>query len=142
MYLLKYRLTDGLIVGTWSANTEELLVPNIVDEDPLYGYLLSTSTVSPRDLQERHWVDEDTLETKTESTLAATPNPFDADGIDECDVTVTPFVPCTLLVNGSPNVLTTEDQILVLTAEAPVSLVITMAPLASHWADPITVEAI
>jgi hypothetical protein len=57
-------------------------------------------------------------------------------------VTVTPFVPCTLLVGTTPYALVPEDRHLVMTAEVPAVFQISVAHQAACWGTAISVEAI
>ena len=141
MYLLKYRQTDGAIVGSWSANTEDLLVPNIVAGDPTHAYLLAVSDVLPSVLQERWWIDDEMLVAKTVVQLTATPNPFVADGTNACWITVAPFHPCTVLLEGEGFALTEDDPQLLLTSAQPHTWEVRLQPQAQLWATPIVVEA-
>jgi hypothetical protein len=141
VYLLKYRLTDGAIVSSWSANTAELLEPNIVAGDPTYGYLLEESGLTPRQLTERCFVQDGAMQVKTEVTLSATPPTFLADGVASSSITVTPFVPCTVRIAGVPYALTAGDQAVILTADLPQVFPVDLAPHATVWAEPTSVEA-
>ena len=146
MVLIKYGLADeGRIAGVWNAATEDLLLPNIVTDDPIYGYLLTDAITEPRHAGARYRVDPvtETLEEKTEVTIVAVPATFAADGVTECLLTVDPFVPCTLLVNMTPQVLTAEDPVLTLTSMDPARFFVTLdESLITHWALPVSVEAV
>jgi hypothetical protein len=114
----------------------------IVEDDPVYGYLEDVvDEVSAPELFERWYIVDEVLTEKTELTITAAPTPFDADGIEECLITVDPFVACTLLVNGEPVVLTTGDDTLELTSDVPATFTIVLQPMATYWASAITVEA-
>lgn len=78
---------------------------------------------------------------KTAMTITAISSPFPPDGVTECAVTVSPFVACTLLVNGTPYALTTEDPTLILTSDVPATFHVSLAWMPTHWANPITVLA-
>jgi hypothetical protein len=145
--LLQYRLADGAIVSFWEANTPELLAPQFPGDDPTYGYLQLASThaqalTSAEDLYERWRIIDDAVVAKAQVVLTATPTPFAADGVAVCLVTVDPFVACTLLVNGQPLVLTPEDTTVELTSDVPATFRLALRPMATHWATPITVEAL
>jgi hypothetical protein len=89
-----------------------------------------------------HWyVSSGELVAATEVVLSADVTPFTADGVAECTITVSPFVPCTLLVNSSPYSLIPEDPHIVLTSDVPRQFRVVLAPLAGYWATPLLVEA-
>jgi len=139
--LLKYSLTDGQIAGLWRADSEALLSAQIVEDDPDFGYLLSDLLQGATDLQDRYYVIGGAVFAKTELTLSATPSPFAADGVTECTVSVTPFVECTLRVNGTSHALTVGDETLVITTDTPQTFTITLEPMGAYWAAGITAEA-
>ena len=145
--LLKYALSDGLITGLWNSNTPALLEAQRIPGDPTYGYAAVSDRsplgqLGPEVIQERWAVPAGVPTPKATHTLTASPNPFDADGVAVCSITLSPFVACTLLVNGTPYALTTGDQTLALTSDTPLLFRVVLAPLASAWAPPITVEAV
>jgi hypothetical protein len=142
MYLVKYQRSDGLIVGLWSANMLELLEPNRVLDDPLYGYVTYSSPASPHEVEEQSRVTAGAVVPKTAATITCTPATFAADGVAEAVITVTPFAPCTLLVDGQGQVLTTGDPILQLTSDIPHIFQLALAPHAEIWAPARTVEAL
>jgi hypothetical protein len=139
--LAHYQRSDGLILGLWSANTEALLLAQVVEGDPVHGYLL----VPDQDravLQEQYLVSASGLIAKPAVTLHATPSPFPADGSSVCTVSVVPFMPCTVLVDTTPYTLVSEDPVLLLTADAPTLFHISLPHQAACWGAPITVEAV
>ena len=141
--LCKYLRATGAIVGVWESNTMALVDAQTVVDDPTYGYIATSEPLSATDLQLSYYiVGNETVTAKTELTLSATPSPFAADGVEVCVISVTPFVPCTLVINGTPAVLTEGDETVSLTAEVPETFVVTLEPMATHWANPLTVEAI
>jgi len=139
--ILHYRLSDGLIQGMWTSNTQALVDAQIVPGDTTNGYLQVDTALDFQTLRERWYVHEDLLVSKAEVAIQADANPFEADGVTICTVTVSPFVPCTLLIDGAEVVLTPADDTAELTSEVPHTFQITLAPLAQYWAVPITVEA-
>ncbi len=139
--LAHYQRSDGLILGLWIANTEALLLAQVVEGDPVHGYLL----VPDQDravLQEQYLVSASGLIPKPAVTLHASPSPFPADGSSVCTVSVVPFVPCTVLVDTIPYALVSEDPTLLLTADAPTLFQISLPHQAACWGSPITVEAV
>lgn len=144
--LLKHQLTDGLIVGIWQSNSTALAQAQIVNDDPLYGYMLLSdlhhlNEIPQEQIQERWYISGTQTRAKTECTITATPNPFTADGTTVCSITVSPFVACTLMVNQEPYDLTTEDAILSLTSDTPMPFTVLLASQAQMWASPLLVEA-
>jgi hypothetical protein len=77
----------------------------------------------------------------TPVTITATPNPFAADGVTECTVTLDPFVAGTLLVGTTPYVLTSGDPTLVLTSDVPTTFAVRLAWNPTQYADPILIMA-
>jgi hypothetical protein len=145
-YLLAHERTTGLIQGVWSAAATEHLLPNVQEGHPTLDYLVvEEDTVSATQLQERYYVQNDTLVAAQELTLQAVPNPFVADGVAECVVQPEPFVPCTLLVESQGTQtsvpLTDSADPLRLTADTPQRFRIRLAPQAGSWATELFVEA-
>jgi hypothetical protein len=140
-YLVQYRTSDSQIEGVWSANTSAMLAAQIVQGQDTQRYL-ELDALPAGALAQQYYVPGDVLTAKTPLTLTATPTPFVADGVAVCAITVTPFVECTLLVNGVPYALVTGDATLLLTSDVPATFVVTLAPLLDAWAPPITVEAL
>jgi hypothetical protein len=139
--LVSYQRSDGLIRGLWSANNEAILLAQVVENDPVIGYLL----VPDQDklmLQEQYLVSASGLITKPAVTLQASPSPFPADGASVCTVSVVPFVPCTVLVDTTPYSLVSEDPTLLLTADAPTLFQVSLPHQAACWGSPLTVEAV
>ena len=138
--VIKYVLTTGQLIGVWEANTTAMLLPQIVEGDDTYGYLLREEP-APRP-QDQWWVQDGELVHAGELRIVPDVFSFAADGVAACTLTVSPFVPCTLLVNGVPWSLVPEDPALVLTSDVPQTFQVRLAPLAGYWASPITVEAV
>lgn len=139
--LASYQRSDGLILGIWRANTEALLLAQVTQDDPTTGYLL----VPDQDgsvLQQQYLVSASELIAKPAVTLHAMPSPFPADGSSVCTVSVTPFVPCTVLVDTTPYTLVSEDPVLLLTADAPTLFQVSLPHQAACWGSPFTVEAV
>lgn len=139
--LVRYRLTDGLIMGGWEATTDAMLRAQIPAEDATYGYLIDAEDRALAELSAAYGVQEGRFVAKVEGTITATPHPFAADGVTPCTVTVDPFVPCTLLVDGTPYALVPEDQAVILLSETPYTFHISLQPMAAYRAAAITVEA-
>jgi hypothetical protein len=139
--MLQYRLSDGWVQGTWESSTLANLQAQIVPDDPAYGYLATDIEITQQVLLAAYYVPDGVLTAKIVLTLTATPSPFVADGIAVCTVTVSPFVPCTLLVDGSEAALTAADPMLELTSNVPHVFHVELAPVAAYRADPVTVEA-
>src|SRR5262245_36239770 len=118
MMLIKYRRTDGAILGTWSTDLESLLRHQMQGEDPAHGYLMQEEDIDVGLVSARYYVTGGQLTPKTALTLTADPTAFPADGRTVCRITVTPFVPCRLLVDGQVVALTPGDAVLELTATA------------------------
>ena len=130
--LVKYLLADGGIVGTWDCPVLEVLEAQIVADDPEYGYSLETSVEQPEQLQAGFFYQDGALTPKTVLTLTATPEPFPADGVTQCHVSVSPFVPCTLVVDGTSYALVPADTDLELTSNVPRTFQVTLAPMAAY----------
>jgi hypothetical protein len=141
--LIAYTVADGLIQGVWeTADTNvELLVAQVDRSIEGRGYLVNASGLAASVLTTEYYIVDNSLAAKTVLTITATPNPFDADGFAVCQVSVTPFVECTLLVDGVPYTLTTGDPAVALTSDAPHTFQVTLSQIAPYRADPLTVEA-
>jgi hypothetical protein len=139
--LIKYALADGSIRATWSTDLASLLEAQRDTTDTTHGYLRQDTDMDMALLAERFWVQEAQLVPKTQLTLTAVPSPFPADGATRCHVSVSPFLPCTLLVEGVAYTLTEADPVLELTADARHTFVVALAPMATAWADLLMVEA-
>ena len=140
--LLQYRLDTRAIIGRWESNTIGIVDAQRVPDDPTYGYLASGTSLGIDVLHAQYYIAEDeTLTAKQTLTLTATPTPFAADGVTTCTVSVSPFVACQLLVDGTPETLTEGDQTLILTSDVPHVFQIALVPLDTAWAMPITAEA-
>ena len=99
MMVLKYRRGDGTIAAGFTSTVPELLRAQIVEDDPDFGYVHEEVDRTLGELYEHYHVHEGVLVRKPVGQFVATPNPFPADGTSPCEVTIEPFVPCTLLVN-------------------------------------------
>jgi hypothetical protein len=141
VYLLKFRRETGAIETTWHASTEEILRAQVVEDDPLYGYLLSDTETTADELQRTWRVEDGTLVAKAQLRLTATQARFLADGVAESAITVEPFVPCTLLIDLARYRLTDEDSTLIITALGAKVFVVQLDTMASHWAEPLVLEA-
>lgn len=139
--LVHYSKPAGHILGVWQADPTTLLTSQANADSPTQGYALTDTEVPMRQILSDYVWQDGALVAKTAVTLVAEPSAFAADGTSECSVTIEPFVPCTLLIDGQPLVLTQEDPIVVLTADAPHTFQVQlMAPAPCRAAD-LTVEA-
>src|SRR5262245_42464084 len=118
-YMLKYRLVDGLIEGVWDATPVTYLDAQVEVADTVSGYLFAESALSPLEVLEQHYVHQGEVTPKTVLTLTAAPATFRGDSASQCHVTVSPFTPCRLAVQGRTVDLTADDPVLVLTADRP-----------------------
>lgn len=140
-YVLQYVKADGRLVGVWQAAEDTSLLAQVAEETAAMAYAVTESDLAaPTLLATYDWVNG-ALTPKASLTLTATPNPFPADGVSECAITVVPFQSCTLRVNGQEQVLTPEDQTLLLTADSPQTFLLDLAPMGGFMAEGITVEA-
>jgi hypothetical protein len=139
--LLRYRVSDGAITGCWEG-IPAYLEAQVDTSDPTVGYFDDVVADIPLpELFEQWRIVEEVVTAKATVTILASPNPFAANGTAVCLVTVQPFVPCTLLVNGTPVALTLEDTTLELTSDVPATFQLALASMATHWALPLSVEA-
>ena len=84
----------GSFWGSGVPTLRQLLLAQVVEDDPVMGYLL----VPDQDgsvLQQQYLVSANGLIAKPAVTLHAVPAHFLADGTSVCTVSVMPFVPCT-----------------------------------------------
>jgi hypothetical protein len=139
--LAQYHRTDGLIQGTWSANTTTTLQAQIVPDDPTFGYLI-VADQDARVMQEQYVVANGILTPKPEVILQAVSNPFSADGTSICTISVVPFVPCTVLIDTTPYQLVPEDQTILLTSDVPRVFHVSLPHQAACWGASLTVEAV
>jgi hypothetical protein len=139
--LARYCLDTGMVTGVWESSSQALLEPNIVPDDSTHGYVFAEGA-QPSDIQERWCVVDDVLVEKTVLVITATSTPFAADGLEECSITVVPFVECTLELNGTPYALTTGDPAIELTSEVPAVFQCVLPLMAGYWATPLLVEAV
>jgi hypothetical protein len=141
--LIAYAVADGLIQGVWeTANTTvELLIAQVDRSIAGRGYLVDTSGLSALALTTDYYILDNTPTAKTVLTITATPNPFNADGFAVCQISVTPFVECTLLVDGVPYTVTDGDPDIALTSDVPHTFQVRLSHIAPYRADPLTVEA-
>jgi hypothetical protein len=139
--LLQYTLSDGQIYGVYEANTAALLEVQIVEDDPIYGYLIPLSPFE-MDRQDEYEVVSEVVVPKVRLRLTASPSPFVADGVVECAITVTPFVECAISVNGLTTPLTTGDPTLIVTADTPQTLQVRLVTMPGYYADAILIRAV
>jgi hypothetical protein len=140
--LLKYERSTGTIRGIFQSAVAGMLDAQIVPDDPVFGYVRYETALDADAIQRGYYVQEDGVAAKTPLTLTATPAPFAADGVTVCAVTVDPFVPCTVLVDGIPYALTEEDQTLELTSAVPHRFQVALGTMAAYMADPVSLEAV
>jgi hypothetical protein len=141
MLLVQYRSSDGLITSAWDANPPTLLLSQESGTDPDFATALFDTTLPPTMLFEGYYVQDGALVEKLALTLGAAPNPFPADGVTVCQVSVTPFVPCTLVVDGQASAVSGADPILELTASAAHVFVISLEPMGPYSALTLFAEA-
>lgn len=140
--LLRYRVSDGAITGCWEG-IPSYLEAQVDLTDPTVGYVEDVVADIPLATLFDQWrIVAEVLTAKVPLTFTASPTPFAADGIAVCTITVSPFVACTVLVNGTPMPLTVEDATLELTSDVPATFVMRVQPMGTHWAVPLTVEAV
>lgn len=139
--LIQYRVADGMIISICESYSLELLAQNRHEEDPAYAYLERQEHL-PLMEQERYEIRDGAVHAKQQIAIEADPLTFHADGIDECLVTVEPWHPCVLLVNGVAYPLTEDEPMLLITSDVPQTFTIVLAPMAGFWALPLQVEAI
>ncbi len=141
--LLRYTMTDGQITGVWTASSDALLAAQIVEDDPISGYLLTTEAIDPGIVQERYGLIAGVVTAKQERVLSADVPTFAADGVTMCTVSIVPFIACSVQVNGgTPVALSEADPTLEITADLPGRFVITLVRMAGTWAEPVMVEAV
>jgi hypothetical protein len=138
---VQYRRPDGYILGIWQAAVDTALQDQGEDPTATVGYQLVDTEIPITSLVVDYYMADVGLVLKDVLTLTATPTSIPADGISEAIITVTPFVPCSLIVSGQVFELTVGDEELVLTADSPQIFLITLAPIAAYKADAITLEA-
>jgi len=139
-YVVRYATDTGQIDGVYQSEVPALLDAQQRQEAGI-AYL-RTEQAMPLEQQDRYEVRAGQLVAKAEHQLTASVSPFPADGQTECQVTLTPFAPCTLLVNLTPVVLTEADPVLLLTAASARQFAIRLQPQAGIWAAPLNVEAL
>jgi hypothetical protein len=139
--LIKYERATGRIDGGWVSLTTACLEAQRQPDDATWAYLRLETEEDLAQITARRYVHADLVLAKQALTLTADPSPFAADGNTTCHITVAPFVPCTLLLDGQPYALTEADPVLALTADSPRRFVVELEPMVTAWADPLTVEA-
>lgn len=139
--MVRYRLGDGGIEGVWEATPVTMLDAQIQLEETDYGYVFVETGLLAVDVLQHHYVWQGELQRKTVLTLTAQAATFPADGASLCQVTVTPFVPCQVRVDGDVYPLTPEDPSVVLLADVPHRFLVSLEPLAAYEAAALTVEA-
>lgn len=137
--LVKYVRETGAIVGLFESEQPEVLDYQRL-LDPAAAYLLLEHAILPTE-QLQYDVCEGQVCRKALLVIQAEPSSFPAEGDAVSLLTVAPFVPCTLRVDGTHYALTDEDAILALTAEVPHLFQIELAPMPGYWASPILVRA-
>lgn len=133
-----YDTTSGRLTSLYEASSAAVVAQQFA---PSGEDLLVVETPLSIGVLDRYVITEAGVTAKTAATLTASQNPFVPDGVASCAVSLDPFVPCTVLVNSVPYALTAEDPTLVLTADVPTRLTISLEWHPTHWASPITVLA-
>jgi hypothetical protein len=134
----------GRIVSVWQAIPAAWLDSQTPQGEPPPVARQFDVDLDPREVLMAYYVLGATLTAKAVLTLTATPNPFPADGVTVCQVSVTPFVPCTVLVETTtPLALTEADPLGEVTTTTPGPIQITLQPMTQYRADPpiLIVEA-
>jgi hypothetical protein len=143
-HLAYYDRSTGEILGVWSSAEAVLLEANRRTDDPTRGYVLFAEP-EPSVVQTQYEIREDQLVPKVEVRLTATPATFAADGVTACQISLEPFVPCTLVVEQQGRETLVElaqaDDPLLLTADAPQHVTLRLRPRPGYCAQPLTVEA-
>src|SRR5262245_5711687 len=129
MLQVQYRLSDGLITHIWDAMPPTMLSSQGSGDAPDETTVLVDTDMGGMTVLDGYYVQQGELTPKQALTITAMPNPFPADGVTVCQVTVTPFVPCTLLVDSQAMALTQGDQVLEMTASAPHVFVVSLEPM-------------
>jgi hypothetical protein len=143
--LIHYALADGQIQQIYEATSQEFLDWQYRDVAMAGALTLPQGLdMAPSTVMERYVVDLDTLTIipKPVGVLTAAPNPFPADGLTSCVVTLTPFVPCSLRIGTEVVALTAQDPTLDFKADLEQVFTITLILQAAIWADSLRVEAI
>ncbi len=141
--LLRYMLADGQITGVWTASSDALLTAQIVEDDPISGYLVTEEVIDSGVIQEQYGIIAGGVVAKQQRMLSADVTPFAADGVTVCTVSIVPFIACSVQVNsGTPVALSEADPTLEITADLPARFVITLVRMAGTWAEPVMVEAV
>lgn len=139
--LLQYQKTDGVIKGIWQAVPTTLLMSQVTAADPLVGYEVLDTDIPVETLLADYYIVKGTLTPKAIVVITANPASFPADGSTVCQLSVEPFMACTLVVGTTPQHLMMDDQVIELTSDTPQTFQVTLAPMAAYRAMPITVEA-
>lgn len=139
--LLQYQKPNGVILGIWQADPTTMLLSQVTAADPLVGYEVLDTEIPATTLLTDYYILDGTLTPKAIVVITADPAAFPADGTTVCQLSVEPFMSCTLVVGSTPQHLTMDDQVIELTADTPQTFRVTLAPMAAYRAMPITVEA-
>jgi hypothetical protein len=139
--LLQYLLSTGQLWALYESNSPALVAAQVVEDDPIYGYLVPPWDIDSARQQEYEILAE-VLTHKVLLHITTTPSPFVADGVTECAITVSPFVECTLTVNGVATALTTGDATLLLTSEVAQTFRIALPAMSGYFAAEVVVRAV
>lgn len=135
---LFYDSVTGQITSLLVATSLEAILRQVPPDGQ--AVLVADGTIDRTTLEQFQVVGGALLE-KTPVLLSASLNPFPADGISECVISMTPFVPCTLLLNTTPYPLTLTDPTFVMTSEQAGRWTVTLAWHPTHWAAPLLLTA-
>ena len=139
MQLLHYHPKTGQILGIYTSEIVAHLEANRLDDATRRSLLTDTALTAAE--HDRYEVREGEVQGKVLLELVAQPATLVADGHQECVITLTPFRPAVLDINGYQIRLTQEDQRLTLTTDTPQIFTIRLLPMPGYWALPLTVEA-
>jgi hypothetical protein len=139
--LLLYDAADGRIVGCWQSNPATLLPAQMEESGATALYALTDTELTPTEIVSDYYWKDGALVAKQVLTITADPNPFQANGVSICQISVSPFVACTLNVNGTMQSLTEGDQVLELTSDSPQTFAVSVEPMGPSKADGLAIEA-
>jgi hypothetical protein len=140
MQLIHYRREDGSIEAVYESGLREILELNRREDDVIASVFVDDPVLAAH--HERYQIVDGWVQLKSQLLLSAEPPALPADGISTSTITVTPFVPCRLDVNGRQVILTQDDPMLVLTTDQVQPITITLVAMPGYWAQPLTVEAV
>lgn len=139
--VVQYLKADGRLLGVWQAEPTTRLPAEVQQGTETDAYAITETELEPTALLETYFWHDGALHAKGTLVITAAPNPFAADGVTECHVSVSPFAPCTLLAEGQEVTVTDADPVLELTADSPHTFIVSLKPMGAYMATTITVEA-